>query len=83
MNYKDKNKNIQEINDTKNIEFPMPEENKEDDPNKMKFITKKMIDEFSNVVDVLKKIYEYDIDYNKLKNIINSNPISNGIFIIF
>lgn len=67
---------MQKIESTSNEEKP-------DDPNKMRLVSKKLLDDFIACVEVLKKIYDYDIDFNKLKSIINSSPISNGIYIIY
>jgi len=46
----------------------------------MKLVSKRLLDDFIQCVDLLKKLHDTDLDFDKLKDIINTNPISNGIF---
>ncbi len=71
---------LKELENLRNFQFPVKEEKIEDDGDKYKLVSKKLLDDFVSCIEILKKIHEHDLDFDKLKDIINSNPLANGKF---
>jgi len=76
----DKNRVYQKNDNITDIEIIYDEYKYErkDQSDKMKLVTKRMIDDFSLSFEILKKIYKIDLDYEKLKELLNNNSIANG-----